>query len=79
MKRWIAASVLLMVATFAWGETRRYGDLSYKKPLDCSINTEQNKLNPFGHLFRDQCKRINATPGRARRVSWDVRSHRRMC
>lgn len=45
----------------AWAQTSRYGDVSYQKPQDCSIITEQNRHNPFAYLFRDQCERINAS------------------
>ncbi len=58
---WMAAVLVLIVATGASAQTRRYGDVSYQKPQDCSIITEQNRHNPFGYLFRDQCERINAS------------------
>jgi len=45
----------------AWAQTSRYGGVSYQKPQDCSIVTEQNRHNPFAYLFRDQCERINAS------------------
>lgn len=58
--RWIAAAVLLVAAANASAQTRRYGDVSYHQPQDCSIITEQNKLNPYAYLFRDHCERIDA-------------------
>ena len=49
-----------MASTQALGQVQRYGDVSYQKPQDCSIITEQNKLNPFAYLFREQCEQSGA-------------------
>lgn len=59
--RWIASFLMLMTTAQAMSQTPRYGDVSYQRPRDCSIITERNKLNPFAHLFREQCERINAS------------------
>lgn len=58
--RGIAALAILVVATGSFAQTRRYGDVSYQAPQDCSLITEQQPRNPFAFLFRDQCERINA-------------------
>lgn len=58
--RWIVAVVLLMITANVLAQARRYGDVSYQQPQDCSIIIEQNKLNPFAYLFRDHCERIDA-------------------
>ena len=46
--------------------------MSYQKPQDCSIITEQNRHNPFAYLFRDQCERINASTRQSTaRAEWE--------
>lgn len=61
LMRSVTAVVLLVFALDALSQTRRYGDVSYQQPQDCSIITEQNKRNPFAYLFREQCERISAS------------------
>ncbi len=58
--RLITSLLVLVVSMQAQGQARRYGDVSYQKPQDCSIITEQNKHNPFAYLFREQCEQSSA-------------------
>ncbi len=59
--RWIAGVLVLTMSMHASAQSKRYGDVSYQQPQDCSIITEQNRLNPYGYLFREQCERMDAS------------------
>lgn len=55
-----AAVVLLLLPLTAMSQAKRYGDVSYAQPGDCSMITRLNPANPFAYLFRDQCEQSNA-------------------
>lgn len=59
--RWIIGMVALTLSMHAAAQSKRYGDVSYQRPQDCSVITEQNRLNPYAYLFREQCERIDAS------------------
>jgi len=57
---WLAVLLVLLLSGQAVAQARRYGDLSYQQPQDCSVITERNTLNPYAYLFRDYCERSDA-------------------
>lgn len=59
MRRWIGL-VLFVLPLAVSAQAKGYGDVSYAKPQDCSVITEQNKANPYAYLFRDYCERSDA-------------------
>jgi len=53
--------LILLVATLvSHAHDKRYGDISYAQPQDCSVITKQNPANPYAYLFRDYCERSDA-------------------
>lgn len=47
---------LLVLPLTTSAQSKRYGDVSYAQPQDCSIITRQNPGNPYAYLFRDHCE-----------------------
>ena len=41
-------------------QNKRYGDISYAQPQDCSVITKQNPANPYAYLFRNYCEQSDA-------------------
>ena len=54
----MTAMVVLSFAANA--QTKRYGDISYAQPQDCSVITKQNPLNPYAYLLRNHCEQSDA-------------------
>lgn len=59
MRRWIGLALFVLPLAVS-AQAKGYGDVSYAKPPDCSVITEQNKGNPYAYLFRDYCERSDA-------------------
>lgn len=51
---------LLVLPLTATAQSKRYGDVSYGRPQDCSIITRQNPGNPYAYLFRNHCEQSDA-------------------
>lgn len=58
MRTLVIAMLALSLPTNA--QTKRYGDIFYAQPQDCSSITKQSPLNPYAYLFRDYCEQSNA-------------------
>ena len=41
-------------------QAKRYGDVSYAQPSDCSLITRMNTYNPYAYLIRDHCEQSDA-------------------
>ncbi|PBJ84276.1 hypothetical protein CMZ84_07560 [Lysobacteraceae bacterium NML93-0399] len=41
-------------------QTKRYGDVAYSQPQDCSVITRDQRANPYAHLFRNLCEQSDA-------------------
>ena len=52
--------VILLLPLVTNAQAKHYGDVSYAKPHDCSIITQQNPLNPYAYLFRNHCEQSDA-------------------
>ena len=48
---------LLALPLAASAQAKRYGDVSYAQPQDCSVITAHNRGNPYAYLFRNLCER----------------------
>lgn len=51
---------LLVLPLTTNAQSKRYGDVSYALPQDCSIITRQNTGNPYAYLFRNHCEQSDA-------------------
>ncbi len=58
--RTLIGLVILLLPLAANAQAKRYGDISYAQPHDCSIITRQNPLNPYAYLFRNHCEQSDA-------------------
>ena len=58
--RTLIGFVILLLPLAANAQAKRYGDISYAQPNDCSIITRQNPYNPYAYLFRDHCEQSDA-------------------
>jgi hypothetical protein len=60
MRTWIGLFILL-VPLAANAQAKRYGDVSYAQPHDCSVLTSgSNRYNPYAYLFRNHCEQSDA-------------------
>lgn len=48
--------IAALLISFAASAQKRYGDISYAQPQDCSATTAHNRGNPYAYLFRDLCE-----------------------
>lgn len=44
----------------AFAQAKRYGDVAYSQPQDCSVITRDQRANPYAHLFRNMCEQSDA-------------------
>ena len=58
--RALIGMVLLLLPLVANAQAKRYGDVSYAQPHDCSVITKQNPYNPYAYLFRNHCEQSDA-------------------
>lgn len=56
----VMALALFLLPSSAMSQARRYGDVSYAQPGDCSIITRLNPANPYAYLFRNHCEQSDA-------------------
>lgn len=56
----VMAMALVLLPAVGMSQARRYGDVSYAQPGDCSVITRLNPANPFAYLFRAHCEQSNA-------------------
>ena len=52
--------VSLLLPIFCAAQSKRYGDIYYAQPQDCSVITKQNPANPYAYLFRNYCEQSDA-------------------
>ena len=53
-------AVLSALLSTAAAQAKRYGDVSYAQPNDCSLITRMNPYNPYAYLIRDHCEQSDA-------------------
>lgn len=58
--RLLVGLLIVLFPLSATPQSKRYGDISYAQPQDCSVITKQNPANPYAYLFRDYCERSDA-------------------
>jgi hypothetical protein len=58
--RLLTAFLALLLPLIASAQTKRYGDISYAQPQDCSVITSQQPANPYAYLFRNYCEQSDA-------------------
>lgn len=58
--RTLIGLIILLLPLAVSAQAKRYGDISYARPNDCSIITKQNPGNPYAYLFRDHCEQSDA-------------------
>ncbi|MBS7456020.1 hypothetical protein [Coralloluteibacterium stylophorae] len=51
---------VLVLPSLALAQGKRYGDIDYSRPQDCSVITREHRANPYAYLFRDLCERSDA-------------------